>query len=81
MGYTIGVPMGGEPHIRGIDTWISAQKSLILTLRYLYQNFRCYVVALIEVERVGIVIHCYTASFSRKLILRETNNIFYSREH
>ena len=31
--------------------------------------------------RFRIVTHCYAASFLRKLILCETNNIFYSREY
>ena len=39
------------------------------------------VVALIKVERFHIVTHCYAASFSPKLILCESNNIFYSREY
>ena len=57
---------------------VHPQKNLILTLRYLYQNFRCHNVALKEVEPFCIVTHCYTASFSWKLILCETN-IFYSK--
>ena len=65
-----------EPRFRAIDTWSSPQKNLILTLRYLCQNFRCHVVALIEVERFRINTHCYAASFSWKLILCETNNFF-----
>ena len=59
---------------------VHPQKNLILTLRYLYQNFRCHNVALKEVEPFCIVTHCYTASFSWKLILCETN-IFYSQEY
>ena len=62
-----------EPRFRAIDTWSSPQKNLILTLRYLCQNFRCHVVAFIKVERFRIVTHCYAASFLRKLILCETN--------
>ena len=58
-----------EPRFRAIDTWSSPQKNLILTLRYLCQNFRYYVVALIEVEHFRIVTHCYAASVLRKLIL------------
>ena len=71
---------GAKPRFHAIDTWSSPQKNLILTLRYLCQNFRCHVVALIEVERFRIVTHCYAASFSWKLILCETNNIFCSRD-
>ena len=58
-----------EPRFRAIDTWSSPQKNLILTLRYLCQNFRYYVVALIEVEHFRIVTHYYAASVLRKLIL------------
>ena len=57
---------GGEPRFCTVDTWSSPQNSLILTLRYLRQSFRCHVVALIEVERFCIVTHC----------LCETNTIF-----
>ena len=66
---------GGEPRFCAIDTWSSPQKNLILTLRYLCQNFRCHVVALIEIERFCIVTHCYAVSFSRKLILCQTKNV------
>ena len=72
---------GGEPRFRAIDTWSSPQKNLILTLRYLCQNFRSHVVALIVVERFRIVTHCYAVLLSRKLILCKTNNIIYSREY
>ena len=72
---------GGEPRFRAINTWSSPQKNLILTLQYLCKNFRCHVVAIIEVELFHIVTHCYAASFSRKVILCETKNIFYSREY
>ena len=39
-------------------------------------KLRCHVVALTEVERFRIVMHCYEAWFSRKVILCETKNIF-----
>ena len=70
-----------EPRFRTIDTWSSPQKDLILTLWYLCQNFRCHVVAFIEIERLRIATHCYATSFLRKLILCETNSFFYSREY
>ena len=67
---------GRRLHFCAIDTWSSPQKILILTLRCLRQNVKCHVVALIELEHFRIVTHCYSASFSQKFILCETNNIF-----
>ena len=62
---------GAKPRFCTIDIWNSPQENLILTLRYLCQNFRCHSVALIEVEPFHIVTHCYAASFLQKLILCE----------
>ena len=39
------------------------------------------IVAAMALERFRIVTHSYAASFSRKIILCETNNIFYSQEN
>ena len=89
--YSVGKTMGqdevssrnltvAKPRFRLLTHEVHPRKTLLIfRLRHLYQNFRCHVVALIEVERFRIVTHCYAASFSRKLILSETNNIFYSR--
>ena len=72
---------GGEPRFCAIDTWSWGHKNIIFTWWYLCQNVRCHFVALIETERFHIVTHCQAASFSRKLVLCQTNNIFYSQEY
>ena len=45
-----------------------------------HDDFLCHVVAVIEVEQFRIDSHCHAASFSQKLYLCETNNIFHSRD-
>ena len=69
---------GGGPHFHVIATWSSCHKNLFSTIWYLCQNFVCHIVALIALACFRIVTHRYTASFSHKLILCETKNIFYS---
>ena len=70
---------GGVPRFWDNDTWSWNQKNLFLTPWYLCQNFMLHVVAAKSLERIGIVTHRYTAVFSWKVSLCETNNIFYSQ--
>ena len=56
-------------------------KNLFSTIWHLDKNFTCHIVAVIALARFCIVTHSYAASFSRKVILCETNNIFCSREY
>ena len=68
---------GGGSRFRDIDTWSSCQKNLFSTISCLCQNFIWHIVALMALARSSIVTHNYAASFSIKLVLCETNNIFY----
>ena len=72
---------GGGPRFRDNDTWSSCHKNLFSTLWRLDKNFMSAIVDVIALERFRIVTHSNAASFSRKVILCETNNIFYSREY
>ena len=69
----------GEPRFRDNDASSWHQKILFPTPWYLCQNFRCHIVATMWLERFHIVTHRYAASFSRKVILCEINNIFFSQ--
>ena len=68
----------GGPRFWDICTWSLHQKNLLLTPRYLHKNFMCHIVVVMVHARFRIVTHRYASSFSRKVILCETNNIFYS---
>ena len=72
---------GGGPRFRDNDAWTSCHKNLFSTLWHLEKNFMSDIVDVIALERFRIVTHSNAASFSRKVILCETNNIFYSREY
>ena len=67
----------GGPRFGDIGTWSSCQKNLFSTISYLCEHFIWHIVPVMALARFRIVTHSYAASFSRKLILRETNNIFY----
>ena len=68
----------GETRFRDNGSWSSYQKNLFSTIWHLCENFICHIVALMALARSRIVTHGYTASFSWKLVLCKTNNIFYS---
>ena len=72
---------GGGPRFQDIGTWSSCQKNLFSTIWHLCQKVLWHIVALRALARFRIVTHSNAASFSRKLVLCETNNIFYSREY
>ena len=72
---------GGGPRFRDNDTSSSCHKNVFSTLWRLDKNFMSDIVDAIALERFRIVTHSNAASFSRKVILCETNNIFYSREY
>ena len=72
---------GGGPRFRDNDTWSSCHKNLFSTLWRLDKNFMSDIVDVIALERFRIVTHSNATSFSRKVILCETNNIFYSQEY
>ena len=72
---------GGGPRFQDNDALSWHQKILFSTLWHLGKNFTCHIVDVIGLERFRIVTHSNAASFSRKVILCETNNIFYSREY
>ena len=69
---------GGAPRFGAIATWSWRHKNLILPWRYLYQQLMQHFVALIETQRFRIATHSYAATFSWKITLCETNNIFCS---
>ena len=48
-----------EPRFHATDTWSSTQKNLILELRFVCQNFKRHIVAVIKVEPFRIVTHCF----------------------
>ena len=64
------------------NCWPKRGSLLVYCYAALFSDkFLCYVVAVIEVEQFHIDSHCHAASFSRKLYLCETHNIFHSREY
>ena len=72
---------GGETRFHVIGTWSSCQKNLFSTISYMHQNFIWHIAAVMALARFRIVTHSYTASFSIKFILCETNNIFDLVKH
>ena len=71
--------LGGEgwPRFHVIGTWSSWQKNLFSTISYLPKLYMAYCTC----DGTCWFPHSYAASFSRKLILSETNNIFYSQRN
>ena len=68
---------GGETRFWDNGPWSSCQKNLFSTIWHLCQNFIWHIVALAVLARFRIVTHRYAASFSWKLVLCKTNNIFH----
>ena len=59
--------------------WKVHHKYWTFSWQKVYKNVTHWIVATNALARSRIVTHCYATSFSRKIILCETNNIFYSR--
>ena len=58
--------------------WKVHHKKWTFYWRKVYKNVIYWIVATNALARFRIVAHCYATSFSRKIILCQTNNIFYS---
>ena len=58
--------------------WKVHHKNWTFQWQKVYKNVIHWIVAANALARFRIVTHCYAASFSRKTILCETNNIFCS---
>ena len=58
--------------------WTVHYKNWTFQWQKLYKNVIHCIIASNTLARFRIVMHCYTTSFSRNIILYETNNIFYS---
>ena len=71
----------GRPRFWDIDIWSWHHKNLFPTSWYLCQNFTCHNVPTVASERFRIITHRLVASFSWKVILCKTNNIFHSLEN
>ena len=58
--------------------WNVYHKNWTFQRQKVYKNVINWIVASNALARFRIVTHCYATSFLRKIILYETNNIFYS---
>ena len=58
--------------------WKVHHKNRTFQWQKIYKNIIHWIVASNALARFRIVTHCYASSFLRKIILYETNNIFYS---
>ena len=58
--------------------WNVYHKNWTFQRQKVYKNVINWIVASNALARFRIVTHCYASSFLRKIILYETNNIFYS---
>ena len=70
-----------KPRFHGECPWKLRHKNVTFYRQKLYEKVRHKIVATNALASFCIVTHRYTASFSQKIVLCETNNIFYSLEN